>query len=379
MNDSPVTRIGITGQSGFIGTHLTNTLNLYRNEFFVVPFKDEYFEDENVLKKFVQQCDVIVHLAAINRHEDQQYLYDKNIELGDKLINAIIAEKTSPHVIFSSSIQEELNNIYGNAKKQVRTNFEKLASENGSNFTGLIIPNVFGPFSNPFYNTVVATFCHQLINNISPKIITDSEVSLIYVGELVNNMLEVIRRQGSKKIISIRIEPTIRIKVSEILHRLETFKYNYLRSGIIPEIKNRFELHLFNTFRSFIDYAEFFPVKYKLNTDERGTFVETMKVGVGGQVSYSTTIPGITRGNHFHTRKIERFAVIKGEALIQLRKIGTKEIINLNLSGSEPAYVDMPIWYTHNIKNVGNEELLTMFWINEFYNQDDPDTFFEKI
>jgi len=372
-------KVGITGQSGFIGTHLTNTLNLFKDEFEVIPFSDNYFDDSNVLNRFVSQCDVIVHLAAVNRHPDREYLYRTNIELANKLINALKETGSKPHILFSSSIQEDLENTYGSAKKQVRLNLEKFSSINNNRFSALVIPNVFGPFSIPFYNTVVATFSHQLINNLPVNIITDSEVKLIYINELISEILAIIKASGSDLINYYRINNTSVSKVTEMLEVLKDFKAKYLDYGIIPTINNRFELNLFNTFRSFIDYSKHFPAKYKLNTDERGTFVETMKLGVGGQVSYSTTIPGITRGNHFHTRKIERFAVIKGEALIQLRKIGTKEIINLNLSGSEPAYVDMPVWYTHNIKNVGNEELLTMFWINEFYNHDDPDTFFEKV
>jgi UDP-2-acetamido-2,6-beta-L-arabino-hexul-4-ose reductase len=121
------------------------------------------------------------------------------------------------------------------------------------------------------------------------------------------------------------------------------------------------------------------PVKLKLNTDQRGSFIETIKTNLGGQISYSTTNPGIVRGNHFHTRKIERFIVIKGEAIIQLRRIGSDKVLNFLLSGTEPSYVDMPVWYTHNIKNVGNDDLITMFWINEFFNPDDPDTFFENV
>jgi UDP-2-acetamido-2,6-beta-L-arabino-hexul-4-ose reductase len=123
----------------------------------------------------------------------------------------------------------------------------------------------------------------------------------------------------------------------------------------------------------------FFPIKYKNNIDERGNFVEIIRLEIGGQVSFSTTINGITRGNHFHTRKIERFSVIKGKALIQLRKIGTTEVFEYYLSGEEPAYVDMPIWYTHNIKNIGQEELYTIFWINEFYDANNPDTYFENV
>jgi UDP-2-acetamido-2,6-beta-L-arabino-hexul-4-ose reductase len=128
-----------------------------------------------------------------------------------------------------------------------------------------------------------------------------------------------------------------------------------------------------------MDIAGHYPVKLKMNTDDRGSFFETIKTQLGGQVSFSTTKVGITRGNHFHTRKIERFAVIKGKARIQLRRIGTSEVLNFDLDGNEPSYVDMPVWYTHNITNTGNEDLYTIFWINEFYDPADPDTYFENV
>ncbi|MDD3743042.1 MAG: epimerase, partial [Lentimicrobiaceae bacterium] len=139
------------------------------------------------------------------------------------------------------------------------------------------------------------------------------------------------------------------------------------------------ERNLFNTFLCYIDHASFFPFQLTLNTDNRGSFVETIKLSSGGQVSFSTTVPGITRGNHFHTRKAERFAVIKGKARIELRRIGTNKILSFDLDGQHPAFVDMPVWFTHNITNTGDEDLYTIFWINEFYDPADTDTYFEKV
>ena len=177
----------------------------------------------------------------------------------------------------------------------------------------------------------------------------------------------------------ILIAHTSEIKVSNLLLLLNGYYQKYQVNGEIPLIVNSFELNLYNTYRCYMDIATHFPVKYIQHTDNKGAFVELIRLGVGGQVSFSTTIPGITRGNHFHTRKIERFSVIKGKALIQLRKIGSPEVLNFYLDGIEPAYVDMPIWYTHNIKNVGDDILFTSFWINEFFDQNDSDTFFEEV
>lgn len=370
-------KIGITGQAGFVGTHLYNTLGLFPEEFHRVDFQKEYFDDATQLNEFVAKCDVIIHLAAMNRHNDPQVIYDTNLGLVQKLIQSLEATGSKAHVLFSSSTQEERDNLYGKSKKEGREFLVNWAKKSGGKFTGLIIPNVFGPFGHPNYNSVVATFCHKLSHEETPTIDVDGEMKLIYVGELVNVILAEIRKNEGK--IEIMVEHTSESKVSELLLLLESYKIQYQDNGIIPSINNAFELNLFNTFRCYMDIATHFPVKFIEHTDPRGSFVEIIRLGVGGQVSFSTTVPGITRGNHYHTRKIERFAVIKGKALIQLRKIGTDEVLDFYLDGNEPAYVDMPIWYTHNIKNIGDEVLYTNFWINEFYDPNDPDTYFENV
>ena len=369
-------RIGITGQAGFVGTFLYNFLGL-QDSVERIAFYDSYFEDELMLRKFAKQCDVIVHLAAMNRHNDPEVLYKTNILLVDKLIGAMEAESVTPHVLFSSSTQEERDNKYGKSKKEGREHFLNWAAESKAGFTGMVIPNVFGPFGNPFYNSVVATFSHQLTHNEQPKIDVDGNLKLIYVGELVGEIWKII--QNKTFVPEYHVEFTSEIKVSEILSKLEDYKHKYFENAVFPEISNRFELNLFNTFRSYIDHSNHFPVALTKHTDNRGSFVETVKSAVGGQFSYSTTHSGITRGDHFHTRKIERFAVIQGKADIELRKIGTNEVLHFELDGENPSFVDMPVWFTHNITNTGSEDLFTLFWINEFFDPSDPDTFFEKV
>ncbi len=377
-------KVGITGQPGFIGKHLYNTLGLFPDKFVRIPFEDSFFLEENKLNEFVSACDVIVHLAAMNRHNDPEVIYKTNIGLVKQLINAMEKTRSNPHVLFSSSTQEDLDNLYGKSKREGRQLLSEWAERNNARFTGLIIPNVFGPFGNPFYNSVIATFCHQLSHNETPHIDIDGDMKLIYVGELINEFIKYIdvklnQKKVENSISNISIPHTAEAKVSEILERLLSYKTLYLEKGILPELKNKFDINLFNTFRTYIDIKNHYPVKLVQNIDDRGSFVETVKLNIGGQVSFSTTVPGVTRGNHYHTRKIERFAVIKGKALIQLRRIGTDEILNFQLNGNEPSFVDMPIWYTHNIKNTGNEELYTIFWINEFFDANDPDTFFEIV
>jgi len=370
-------KIGITGQNGFIGNHLYNTLGLFPEEFERIEFKRDFFENNQYLDAFVTKCDVIVHLAALNRHESDQVLHDTNVNLTVKLVDALKRTNSQAHVLISSSTQEDRDNLYGKSKKTGRKTLVEWAKVNGGKATGLIIPNVFGAFGKPFYNSFVATFCYQLTHGETPSIANDGEVKLIYVQELIDIIIKVIR--SNEGVAELLIEPTATKKVSEVLTLLQEYKAKYFDGGEIPAIHNTFEYNLFNTYRTYINQATHFPVKFTQHTDPRGAFVEVIRLGIGGQCSFSTTIPGITRGNHYHTRKIERFAVIKGKALIQLRKINTDDVMDFYLDGNEPSYVDMPIWYTHNIKNIGEEELYTIFWINEPFNPEDADTYFETV
>lgn len=408
--------VGITGQSGFIGSHLYNYLNLKREEIVLIPFEDSFFSDQVQLEGFVKQCDTIVHLAAMNRHNDPQVIYDTNIRLVKQLIDACEKTDSKPHILFSSSTQEEKDNLYGRSKREGRQLLEDWAKRNNSGFTGFVIPNVFGPFGNPYYNSVIATFCHQLTHGEQPKIDVDGEMKLLYVGELVELIWQKIKdtrltadssvgqeshppsqgcggqrktkveeRRGERErgrvgeIEAVKVPHTSEKKVTEILTLLNGYKESYFEKGILPDLDNRFELNLFNTFVCYIDHRKFFPFHLKMNTDDRGSFVETIKLNSGGQVSFSTTKPGITRGNHYHTRKAERFAVIRGKAQIELRRIGTEKVLTFELDGDKPSFVDMPVWYTHNITNVGTDDVYTIFWINEPYDAKDPDTFFEKV
>jgi UDP-2-acetamido-2,6-beta-L-arabino-hexul-4-ose reductase len=369
-------KIGITGQNGFIGYHLTQTIKYKYSDYTLVPFQKSFFEKENSLIEFVSSCDVIVHLAGVNRAQTDEEVYDDNIKLNIVLKKALIDANFNGHLLFASSSQEKGVSVYGKVKKASRLALEETMDSLGGLFTGLIIPNVFGPFCKPNYNSFVATFCSKILNNETPEVIQDANVPLLYVGNLVEQILEVIRDpKGSL----IEIQPDLEVKVTEVLDLLNTFKDSYLDSNTIPSLQTPFELQLFNTFRSYLDIENRYPFLLEKHSDERGFFSEIIRTNIGGQFSYSTTLPGITRGNHFHTRKIERFMVIGGKAKISLRKIGTDQVHNYYLDGDKPSYVDMPIWYTHNITNIGATPLITAFWINEPYNSEDSDTYFENV
>lgn len=365
--------VGVTGQEGFIGYHLLQYLRLEKDRYEIIPFSRPYFEDKVQLEAFVRSCDVIVHLAAMNRGDEHE-IYQTNVRLIQKLIEACVAASVTPQIIFSSSTQEERDNPYGRSKKAGADLLHAWADKNNAVFTHLVIPNVFGPFGRPYYNSVIATFCHQLTHGEEPKIVVDAALNLIYVQDLA---AAIIAEFGAKTSALVHPEPVTEISVSELLKKLRMHQSWYFMQGMIPCLETPFDVALFNTFRSFC--VEILPIYPELHTDPRGAFVEVVREMTGGQTSFSTTVPSITRGNHYHLRKIERFCVVKGEAVIRLRRVGTKDILEYRVSGDKPAYIDMPIYYTHNITNVGQDDLLTLFWINEFFDSENPDTYFEEV
>jgi UDP-2-acetamido-2,6-beta-L-arabino-hexul-4-ose reductase len=368
-------KVGITGQSGFIGYHLTSFLVLKKGEIELIPFERSFFSDTRKLRDFLLECDVVVHLAGMNRGSEKE-VFDCNVDLASQLINALEDCHVAPYVIFASSTQEERETPYGRSKRRATDLFIEWANRNNAKFTSLLIPNVFGPFCKPFYNSVVATFCHQLTHDQEPKIEIDAVLKLIFVNDLIEYIYNVIKKPPKE----FRVYPLAdaEIRVSEILPKLAEFRDIYLKNHVFPFLGSSFDVNLFNTFRSYID-LDHFPIESRLQSDERGDLAEVVKEKTGGQVFYSFTKPGKTRGNHYHRRKIERFFVVKGLASIKLRKIGSSQTVEYTLNGDQPSYVDIPVFFTHNITNVGEADLLTLFWTNELFNKEDPDTYYEVV
>ena len=292
-------KVGVTGSNGFIGWHMCRTLELDINKYELIEFKRNWFNEYINLDSFVSKCDIIVHLAGLNRHSEESAIYNTNVGLAEKLVESFKRTGFRGQVIFSSSIQEVRNNIFGNSKKVARELFTNWAGQSYATFHGVIIPNVFGAFGVPFYNSVISTFCHQLVNNESPKIEIDATLKLIYINDLVKKLIDLFNTETNY---NVTIEHTDSYNVSLILELLIKYKNKYFKNGQIPSFKNHFELNLFNTFRSYFNLNTHFPIKYKNNIDERGNFVEIIRLEIGGQVSFSTTKKEITRGTHFHTR-----------------------------------------------------------------------------
>ena len=368
-------KVGITGHNGFLGTHLKNQLNFKYDSYQIIPFERSYFDAPNQLQQFARQCDIIIHLAGLNRHHSQEVIYNTNLALSQKLADALVAAAFDGQLIFASSLHQAQNTPYGRSKKESNDIFVHTAEKLHFSYTGLIIPNIFGPFGQPHYNSFIATFCHCLIQNKSPAI-QDNVIDLIYVDAVIETIILALGVDGIR---INKIPHQISISVKEVWNLLIYHKQIYFEKGVIPDLKNSFELSLFNTFLSAIVEGPYYPRPYKVHSDVRGIFVELIREFNGGQTSFSITRPGVTRGNHFHTRKIERFSVIQGEAEVNIRKIGSQDVKKFYLKGDCPAYIDIPIWYTHNITNIGHDDLITVFWINEPYNSEDTDTYVEIV
>jgi UDP-2-acetamido-2,6-beta-L-arabino-hexul-4-ose reductase len=370
-------RVGITGESGFVGSFVRLKIIQSSESHTHIPSRDCFFQDPSVLRKFVHECDVIVHLAAMNRTDGEpSEIYETNMRLVQQLIEALQDHPGTPHVIFASSIQEERDNIYGRSKRDGRMLLAKWAMETQNPFSGLLIPNVFGPYGRPNYNSVVATFCHQLTQGETPIIDQDAEIPFIHVWDLAQKIHEHIENRITGD--AIAVAESVRMKVSTLLEHLQRFQELYGYEGRIPGFENGFLVSLFNTFRSYYDESHF-PLRPLKREDDRGYLVELLKTATGGQVFYSVSRPGITRGNHYHTRKIERFCVLEGEAVIRIRRVGNDKVQEYHVTGEEPGFVDMPVFCTHSITNTGTGNLITIFWTNEIFDPADTDTYFEPV
>lgn len=246
-------KIGITGQSGFIGKNLYEYLNINEDKFETIPFRDDLFLDQALLEEWVTKCEIIVHLAAMSRAQNANIVYETNLKLTNKLLAALDNTNTNPHLLYTSSIQEEYDTEYGKSKKECRILLNEWAKEHNTPFTGLILPNVYGPFARPNYASVIATFSHMLTHEEEPQIIVDAELKLIYIEDLITIISDCILNKTNNP--ELRVQYTDKKKVSEILHQLEYYFECYTQQGNIPSMKYPIDFNLFHTFKSYMDLS----------------------------------------------------------------------------------------------------------------------------
>jgi len=330
------------------------------------------FTDAASLRRFAANSDVIVHLAGQNRGPESE-INETNPRLAGDLVTACDAAAVNPHIIYSSSVHIENDSVYGRAKKKAGLLLQSWAERSGATFTNLILPHIFGEGTRPFYNSAVATFAYQLAVGEEPKIIRDGCLELLHAQDVCAEILRASRQDIGG---DIRMAGR-KLTVSEVLSRLQGLAGSY-SDHIIPDLRDALDLGLFNLHRSYL-FPDHYPRRLKIHADERGSLVEAIRNHNGGQAFFSTTRPGITRGNHYHYRKVERFLVVSGQARICIRRLFDGTVHTFDVSGEEPAYIDMPPLHTHNITNTGDTELLTLFWSHEIFRPEHPDTVCEPV
>lgn len=357
-------KVGITGSNGFIGYHLWVHIKYLCDDFEVIKINRDF---DNL-----DECDVIVHLAEKNRGVEEE-VYQNNRDSANKLFKKLDGLKNK-RLLYASSLHEDDDTIFGKYRKENKWLFNTWSkSDDSLSFSSLRIPNVFGPFCKPDYNSFIATFCKKIIDGEKLDV-NNNDVELVYVQNLCKQIVDIIRDGSNESSYKIKTDiiQSVRAVHSILLH----FQESYVDNNIIPKLSRNFDVNLFNTFRSYIEER---LVTMTSHSDDRGYLSETIKTHAGGQSFFSTTKPGHVRGQHFHVRKLERFCVLKGEAEINLRKLGDDKVITYKVSGDKTQFIDMPLFYTHNIKPVGNKEVTTLFWTNELLDNDDVDTYWEDV
>jgi len=366
-------RMGITGADGFLGWHLRCLLHGDTTEDTAVPCDQASFADDRALDNLVATSDAIVHFAGINRGTKDEVL-NGNLAITDRLIAALARSGRMPHILFASSIQIDRDNTYGEAKRVCAQHLQIWADSCGAHFTTVVLPNVFGEFGRPFYNSVVATFCYQLVHGEEPHIAADAPLELIAAQDVAAKFVA-LAHDGVAGVV--RVPGHNPLLVSEILSRLQGLNASY-SGGTLPLLADSFDLQLFNTLRSF-RFPDQVQGIFDVHTDPRGSLWEVARSQGAGQTFVSWTEPRVTRGNHYHRHKVERFAVLSGSGRIRLRRLFTPDIHTYDLTGEAPGYVDMPTFCTHSIENIGSVPLLTLFWSGELFDAKNPDTWNEPV
>ena len=365
----------ITGSGGFVGKNLVAEL---RNRGYYNLFEYDVNSSEEQLREYTKKCEFVYHLAGVNRPKETKEFMEGNYDFAAHLIELLEENQNNCPILVSSSIQAAENNPYGESKRKGEDAFFAHAKKYNSKVYVYRLANLFGKWCRPNYNSVVATFCHNIANNLPIKISDRNiEIGLCYIDDVldsfVNALDDVVIKEGNY----CKVEPLHYISLGRMADLLYEFK-NMNLSRELPELKDPLIKKLHATYLSYLPEKGFsYPLK--MNQDERGSFTEILRTADRGQVSVNISKPGVTKGNHWHHTKNEKFVVVSGEAVIRFRKIGSEDVIEYRVSGERIEVVDIPVGYTHNITNVGNSDLITVVWCNECFNPEKPDTYYENV
>ena len=369
----------ITGAGGFVGKNLVATLRTAGYTDLMLFEKDDTPE---TLADYCRRAAFVVHLAGINRPTDPSEFYTGNAGLTDTLLADLEAAGNTAPVLVTSSTQAELDNDYGKSKRQAEEAIFAHRRRTGAAVYVFRMPGVFGKWCRPNYNSVVATFCHNVAHGL-PIQVRDPAFSLplVYIDDVVACILaafdgQVMMDRSATPIC--HMHPIHEITLGRLAELIQGFAAGRTSLAVPDLAPGSFEKKLYSTYLSYLPSDQFsYPLE--MHTDNRGSFTEFLRSPERGQVSINISHPGIVKGNHWHHTKNEKFLVVKGEGVIRFRNIFSREVIEYHVSGDKLEVVDIPCGYTHNIENVGTEDMVTVMWANEAFDPDHPDTFFEPV
>ena len=389
-------KILITGSNGFVGKNTVVALK-EANKYEVLTIDRNNTEEE--LKQSVIDADFIVHLAGVNRPKDNKEFYEGNGGLTEKIVGYLRENNKNTPILITSSTHAVLDNDYGKSKKQSEDALIKYSDECNAKVYIFRLPNLFGKWCRPNYNSAVATFCYNIAHDLDvwvndPVI----ELSLVYIDDVVASIIDCIEDENIIKLKNIDEEVAItttgassiqidkyyyevttvyKRTLGNIVDSLKMFR-NMRKSLLIPDLSDGFNKALYSTYLTYLEEDDF---SYYLDKkeDNRGWLAELVKSEQFGQMFVSKTHPGITRGNHWHHTKTEKFIVIQGQAAIRFRKLDEDKVIEYIVDGEKPQVLDIPPGYTHSIENIGQDEVITLFWSNEMFNPEKPDTYFLEV
>lgn len=368
-------KILVTGSNGFIGKNLIVTLKSLNYQILTFDRSND-LSDLNTLTK---ECDFVVHLAGINRPINPEEYTKGNRDLTKALVESLRKNNNKAPIVLSSTIQSALGNDYGKSKRASELIIDEHSKLNDSKVYIYQYSNLFGKWGKPNYNSVIATWSYNISRDIPLKVDSREVIlDLMYIDDVVEEIINAIKGNGSKVKDNYYSVPTqYKVSLGEIYDLLHKF-LDSRSTHYIPDMTPGFETKLYSTYLSYLPENKFsYPLK--MNRDDRGSFTEFLKSNDRGQVSINISRPGITKGQHWHHSKNEKFLVVSGKGMIQLRDIFSEEVIEYAVSGSNLEVVDIPTGYTHNIINTGKKDMVTVMWVNEPFDPHKPDTYYEEV
>lgn len=378
-------KILVTGAKGFIGRNLIEELKRQGHE--ILAYDIDSTEEQ--LDEYTETCEFVYHLAGVNRPENPEDFMSGNFGFTSVLLESLKKHENKAPIMLSSSIQAELDNPYGRSKKAGEELIFQYGRENDVTVYVYRFPNVFGKWCRPNYNSAVATFCHNISRNLPIQVNeTNPTLTLVYIDDLVKELVRTLngevnisetynKNQCESEYRYCFVPEQYQIKLLDIVNLLYSFKESR-KDLYVPDMRDLFTKKLYATYLSYLPEDKF-SYGLIMHTDARGSFTEMLKSEERGQVSVNISKPGITKGNHWHSTKNEKFIVVSGKARISFRRIGTEEVITYDVSGDKIEAVDIPPGYTHSITNTGETDLVTVMWANEPFDPNNPDTYYEEV